>query len=124
VTAFSEQLSEFREILTVGSALIIEASGKIDNEAIRLTVHNFMELEECIGDIPSKYKILIKEASAIPGLQSILQDATKGKCQVNLALPFENKTAIIKFPRPINLTPEMKEQLWALPAVEVMEEAS
>ena len=124
VTAFSEQLSEFRDILVVGNAVVIYANGKVESEVPRLTLGNVKILDDFISDIPSKYKILIKKQSAIDNLQNILKDATRGICEVSFQIPFETKIVSIKFPQKIRLNSEIKEKLERVEDIEILQEAS
>lgn len=68
VVLFSEQLSRFKSILNPGATVILDVTGKIDGEGVRLTVNSISSLGEKLSTISS---LLTLEASDVHAAKEI-----------------------------------------------------
>jgi len=84
VTAFSEALTEARELLEPGNALIIRCAVQFEGEAARFTAQRFELLDRAAASAYLGIKVVIDSPDPLPLIKPILAGAGSGKSRVEI----------------------------------------
>ncbi|CAI9119793.1 DNA polymerase III subunit alpha [Brytella acorum] len=84
VTLFSEVLSRSRELLVAGRAVLVNADLKLEGEALRITAHDVVDLEDASAKEESEMCIWVEHAQAASNLKTVLGDVQSGRGRVIL----------------------------------------
>lgn len=117
VGVFSEQLNQFRDLLVPGTMLKIDASGRLDNESIRLTARFISPLTQALGGILVPLSIKINDHAAIPKVREILESAGRGSSVVRIMVKAVDEWVTLKLPQNYNVNLGVKEKIIQIPGV-------
>jgi len=84
VTVFSETLSASRDLLEVGTALILSAEARMEGETLRLTANRIDALDEAAARGLSAIRVRVDDPSATAALAGMLADKKGGSGTVNV----------------------------------------
>ncbi|MDE8348850.1 MAG: DNA polymerase III subunit alpha [Acidocella sp.] len=123
VTLFSEVLGRSRELLTEGSALLVTADVKIENEALRITAQDITSLDAAAAKAGAGLRIWLDRTEALPHIKSLLEREGKGRGKVALVpkLGVERSLDVV-LPGLFNVSPRLAQALKMIPGVEMVED--
>jgi len=106
VTVFSELLSQFRDVLEPGTALLVTVSAQFSDEAVRLTCQGIESLEKAAdGGTLTLHLSTEEQAHALCGL---LKAAPSGKTNIILKVNFDKCVATLTLPCSYVLSPDLR----------------
>ena len=79
VTVFSELLSSSRELLRLGTNLLLDVEGRSDGESPRLTAQSIRRLEDLASQTVAGLRIAVDEEDPISRLSGLLDLGKKRK---------------------------------------------
>jgi DNA polymerase-3 subunit alpha len=123
VTFFSEVLSRSRDILTVGSSVLVTADLKLEGEALRITAQDVMALDKAAADAGAGMRVWLRQTDAVAPLRALLSREASGKGRVILIPRIESEQSVeIALPGGFNVTPRLAQALKMVQGVERVEE--
>jgi DNA polymerase-3 subunit alpha len=112
VTVFSEVLSAARDILEVGSSLLIKASIQFEGEGMRMTAHSVSGLAEATAGTSPGLKIRLGTPEPLSRIKEALASQGKGRGRVKLVCPLEAGDEVeVALPGGFAVSPSL---LWAV----------
>ncbi|WP_415236747.1 DNA polymerase III subunit alpha [Sneathiella sp.] len=119
VTMFEEVLFQCREILEVGSSLVINVLGNVDNEQPRLTAQGVQRLETVAAQTGDGVKIFIDDDGPLKQVSDILQNGGVGRGRVAFILTLEgdSKEVELDLAKTYNISPEIRQAIKYVPGV-------
>jgi DNA polymerase-3 subunit alpha len=123
VTLFSEVLGRSRELLVEGTALLVSADVKIENEALRMTAQEISLLDDAAARAGAGLKIWLDRTEALPHIRALLDREGKGRGRVILV----PKTGVernvdVVLPGQFNVSPKLAQAIKMVPGVELVED--
>ncbi len=82
VTFFSEVLSRCRDMLEEGSAVLVTAEARLENDALRLTASDCERLDAAAAGAGQGMRIFVDAATALPDIRALLEREGRGKGSV------------------------------------------
>ncbi len=123
VTFFSEILLRSRELLSEGSALLVTADVKIENEALRITAQDVTLLDEAASKAGASLRIWLDRTEALPHIRALLEREGKGRGRVTLVPKMGlERTIDIILPGAFNISPKLAQAMKMVPGVEMVED--
>ncbi|MBY0431680.1 MAG: DNA polymerase III subunit alpha, partial [Rhodospirillales bacterium] len=122
VTIFSEVLALAREMLEVGTPLLIHCDARIDDEQLRLTGHIIERLEEVAARTAAGLRIVIQDPLPIKPLSDILGKEQRGRGRVILVPRIGSREVEIALGRTFALSPATLSAVRSLPGVVEVQE--
>jgi DNA polymerase-3 subunit alpha len=118
LTVFSELLSQCRELLEVGQALLVEAAVQRDDDQVRLTAQRLHRLDERASLATSGLTIFVSDSIVVPSLKSVIERERDGGGRVNLVVPLDDGgEARIALKQRYTVSPAMRAALKAVPGI-------
>ncbi len=109
VTIFSELLSQHRDLLEAGKALLITVSVQFSEEALRFTCQDIESLEKATdGGITH---LTIHSKDQISTLLQLLNQAAPGKTRIHVKLKVQDCFSIFALKKAYTLTPDSRASL-------------
>jgi DNA polymerase-3 subunit alpha len=123
VTFFSEILLRSRELLSEGTALLVTADVKIENEALRITAQDVTLLDEAASKAGASLRIWLDRTEALPHIRALLEREGKGRGRVTLVpkMGLERNIDVI-LPHTFNISPKLAQAMKMVPGVEMVED--
>ncbi|MDR3521496.1 MAG: DNA polymerase III subunit alpha [Acidocella sp.] len=123
VTLFAEVLNRSREILSEGTALLVTADVKIENEALRITAQDIGLLDEAASKAGAGLRIWLDRTEALPHIKALLDREGKGRGKIALVpkLGVERSLDVV-LPGLFNVSPRLAQALKMVPGVELVED--
>jgi DNA polymerase III subunit alpha len=123
VTCFSEVLGRAREILAHGSNVLVSVELKVDGEAIRVTAHDIVPLDQAAATVDASVRIWLRETEAVPHIRDLLARQGAGKGRVILVPRIGTERSVeIALPGGYRVTPRLAQALTIVPGVERVDE--
>ena len=127
VTLFSEVLNGARELLKVGSAVLMGVELKLEGEAVRVTATDCRGLDQAAGEAGAGMRIWLDRTDAVPHIWTLLAREAKGVPvkggQVTLVPRIDEAQAVeIILPGRFQVGPRLAQALKVVPGVERVEE--
>jgi DNA polymerase-3 subunit alpha len=123
VTFFSEVLSRSRDILAIGSSVLVTADLKLEGEALRITAQDVMALDKAAAGAGAGMRVWLRQTDAVVRLRDLLTREANGKGRVILIPRIESEQSVeIALPGGFNVTPRLAQALKMVPGVERVEE--
>jgi DNA polymerase-3 subunit alpha len=98
VTMFSEVLATCRDLLEVGTAVLVTAEGKLEGDAPRLTASAVEPLDRAAASAALGLRIFIeKPETAVPTLQSLLNPKRGGRGLVSIVVSTADGSNEVEF---------------------------
>ena len=126
-TAFSEILSENRDLLTPGNSMIIDCGVSFDTDTPRLTIQRLESIEKVAQDVanaPDELHIIIDNLDPLGPLSDVLgrehnanERHKKGDVLITAKLRDRNEEVDIRLDRPYPLSHDISLALRSLPGV-------
>ena len=117
----AELLSASHALLAEGTALLIQADGKRDENGVRLIARKLAALRDSGIDLGAeRVTITLHSLDVLPQLQALLKPATKKGAVVTIEVPLKEGRVKIGLPGSYDLAPEALGALQSLPALEAV----
>ena len=123
VTCFSEMLNRARDLLVIGTNLLVTAELKTEGEAVRVTALDVTPLEKAAAAAGASIRVWLRETAAVPHIRDLLGREAGGRGRVTLVPSIDSEQDVeIDLPGGYNVTPGLAQALKALPGVDQVEE--
>jgi DNA polymerase-3 subunit alpha len=123
VTLFSEVLNRTRELLAEGTALLVTADVKMENEALRITAQDISLLDEAASKAGASLRIWLDRTEALPHIRAFLEREGKGRGRVTLVPKMGMDRDIdVTLPGAFNVSPRLSQALRTIQGVELVED--
>ncbi len=120
VTCFSETLGRCRHLLDGGKPLLATVSVERAGEGsdLRLTAHDFEDLDEALAKTAAGLKIFVQEPSPVEQLKEVLERDRRGRGRVTMVLTLEEEREVeIDLPGGYALSPSCRQSIKSLPGL-------
>jgi DNA polymerase-3 subunit alpha len=123
VTLFAEVLTRTRDLLTNGANVLVTADLRQDGEALRITAHDVVALDEAAAGAGSAMRIWLHETATVAHIRDLLGREGRGKGRVILVPKLGTTQSVeIALPGGFNVTPRLAQALKVVPGVDQVEE--
>jgi DNA polymerase III subunit alpha len=123
VTLFAEVLSRARDLLAIGSNVLVTADLRQDGEALRVTAQDVVALDQAAASAGAAMRIWLRETAVVPHIRDLLGREGGGKGRVILVPRLGASQSVeIALPGGFNVTPRLAQAMKVLPGVEQVEE--
>ncbi|MCW8084840.1 DNA polymerase III subunit alpha [Sabulicella glaciei] len=123
VTFFSEVLNRCRDMLEEGSAVLVTADARIENDALRLTAADCEKLDKAAAGAGQGMRVFVEAATALPDIKALLEREGRGKGRVSIVPRLgPGQEVEVALPGGWNVGPRMMQALKVLPGVAQVEE--
>jgi DNA polymerase-3 subunit alpha len=123
VTAFSEILGRTRDLVEIGTNVLVTADLQLQGELLRITAQDITSLDQAAAATGAAIRIWLRETAAVPHIRDLLTRERGGKGRVVLVPTVDpNRNVEIALPGGFHVTPRLAEALTLLPGVERVEE--
>jgi DNA polymerase-3 subunit alpha len=122
VTMFSETLARAREFLVEGTALLVTAEIKIENEQLRITAFDVELLDSAAAKAGASLRIFFDQVDSLSHIKSLLEREGKGRGRITLVPktgPERNLDVIL--PGGFNVSNKLAQAMKLVPGVELVE---
>lgn len=109
VTVFSELLSQYRNMLEPGTALLVTVSAQFSDETLRLTSQAFEGLEKAAEG--SILTFSLNSEDQVRTFIQLLEKVPPGKAQIVVKVRTENSIATLALKKTYTLTPDLRASL-------------
>jgi DNA polymerase-3 subunit alpha len=109
VTVFSELLSQYRELLEPGTALLITVSAQRMEENLRLTCQGIETLEKATDG--GSMTLTLQSEEQVKDFIRLLDKASSGKTRIAVKVKTADSFAVLALPSSYNLTPDLRASL-------------
>jgi DNA polymerase-3 subunit alpha len=118
VTLFSEVLSSARPLLEEGTAVLVTAEARLENEALRLTANGFESLERAAQDVGQGIRLWLENTAAVEHIRALLTREGKGKGRVVLvARTGQGQEVELALPGSFAVSPKLMQAMKVVPGV-------
>ncbi len=123
VTCFSEVLNRHRELLSEGTALLVTADLKLENESLRITAQDIMLLDEAAAKAGASLRVWLDSTAAVSHIRALLEREGKGRGRVTLKplLGLEQDLDVV-LPGGFNVSPRLSQEMKQIAGVELVED--
>jgi DNA polymerase-3 subunit alpha len=122
VTLFSEVLNRCRELLAEGTALLVTADVKLENESLRITAQEIQLLDEAAAKAGAGLRVWLDRTEALPHIRTLLDREGKGRGQITLVPNLGLNSIEMLLPGRFNVSPRLAQAMKAVPGVELVED--
>src|SRR5690625_1564888 len=122
VTCFADTLGRCRHLLEGGKPLLATVMVERASEGgdLRLTAHNFEDLDEALAKTAAGLKIFVQESSPLDELRRILEKERRGRGRVTMVLALEDECQVeIDLRDGYALSPGSRQSIRSLPGLTV-----
>lgn len=109
VTVFSELLSQYRDMLEPGMALLISVSVQLTDDVMRLTCQGIESLEKAADG--GVLTLTVHSEDQISSLRNLLEKATPGKTKIVLKMRVQDSIVTLALPSFYGLSPDLRMSL-------------
>jgi DNA polymerase-3 subunit alpha len=122
VTLFSEVLSRARPLLEEGTAVLVAAEARLENEALRLTANDLEPLERAAQDVGQGIRLWLENTAAVEHIRALLTREGKGKGRVVLvARTGQGQEVEMALPGSFAVSPKLMQAMKVVPGVAEVE---
>ncbi len=123
VTFFSEVLSRCRDMLEEGSAVLVTADARLENDALRLTASDCEKLDKAAAGAGQGMRIFVDAATALPDIRALLEREGRGKGSVAIVPQIgPGQEVELALPERWNVGPRLMQAMKVLKGVTQVEE--
>ncbi len=123
VTFFSEVLSRCRDMLEEGSAVLVTADARLENDALRLTASDCEALDKAAAGAGQGMRIFVDAATALPDIRALLEREGRGKGSVAIVPQIgPGQEVEVALPERWNVGPRLMQAMKVLKGVTQVEE--
>ncbi len=118
VVMFSEVLAAAREMLEPGTALLIVAEARIEDDALRITAQQVQALDAAAARAETSLKVYVDAVAPIESLRGIMEREQRGRGHIVLIVPLaEGREAEVTLPGRYAMAPPTRAAIKAIPGV-------
>ena len=117
VTIFSDQYSLIRDKLEPGTLMFMRLTGDKDEESLRLTVQDIVELDQKIAAQTLSIEVTVDKVTAIAALKEMLATLQQGSQSVRLKIPMDRQVVVMNLPQRVHLNPETLQNMARIPGI-------
>ena len=118
VVMFSETLAAARELLEPGTALLIVAEARLEDDALRLTAQQVRALDAAAAGAETGLKVYVDAVAPIASLRGIMEREGRGRGHIVLIVPLaEGREAEVTLPGRFAITPPTRAAIKAIPGI-------
>lgn len=120
VTCFSETLGRCRSLLEGGKPLLVTVmvERSSDGGDLRLTAHDFEDLEEALAKTAAGIRVFLQEAEPVTQLKQLLERERRGRGRVTIVLALEHDREVeIDLPGGYALSSSGRQSIKSLPGL-------
>ncbi len=121
VMIFSELLSSRRDMLQSGSAVLVSADARMDNDQVKLTGQSIEDLDKALSNTAAGLRVVMRDAEAVKPLHEMIA-GLKGKGRITLSLELEQHEVEMALPGGFNVPPSVRQKMADLPGIALVEE--
>ena len=123
VTVFSEVLGRARDLLAIGSNILVSAELQMQAEVLRITAHDVTALDQAAAGIGASIRVWLEATEAVPHIRDLLGRESGGKGRVVLVPSLGHTQSVeIALAGGFHVTPRLAEALKVVPGVRRVEE--
>ncbi|HET6182573.1 MAG TPA: DNA polymerase III subunit alpha [Acetobacteraceae bacterium] len=123
VTLFSEVLGRSRELIAVGTNVLVTADLQYQGETLRITAQELAPLDQAAAGAGAGIRIWLEATEAVPHIRALLGEPGGGKGRVVLVPRLDHAQAVeIVLPGRFNVTPRLAQTLLGVRGVVRVEE--
>ena len=123
VTLFSEVLGRARDLLAVGSNVLVSAELQMQADVLRITAHDVTTLDQAAAGIGASIRVWLEATEAVPHIRDLLGRESGGKGRVVLVPSLGHTQSVeIALAGGFHVTPRLAEALKTVPGVRRVEE--
>ena len=108
VMFFSEQLAQFQDVLELGRAVFIEATGRMDENRLRLTAVTTQDLEQKLANQTRQLDVSVTSVEKLARMKELLNTAGRGGCEVFLSVSHNGKKVRLRLRQKYKISPQIK----------------
>jgi DNA polymerase-3 subunit alpha len=118
VVMFSETLAAARELLELGTALLIVAEARLEDDAPRITAQQVQALDAAAAGADTSLKVYVDAVAPIASLRGIMERERRGRGHIVLIVPLaEGREAEVTLPGRFAITPPTRAAIKAIPGI-------
>lgn len=121
VTFFSELYTQYRTHLEPGSVFYLRITGKIEEDALRLTVQDAQLLEDKLKDAWPTLTLRIEAAGVFSRIHDILKPLSQGRTEIRLRLKTQPYPSILLLGGKVQMSQDICDRLSMIPGVSLDE---
>ena len=123
-TLFSEILSRCRDMIAIGTPLLVTADLKSEGDALRITASDVVRLDDAAAQAGSGLRIWLDRTEAVPHIRTLLGREGKGRGRVTLIPRLGPREEVeVTLPGGWQISSKLAQAMKTLPGVERVEEA-
>jgi DNA polymerase III subunit alpha len=123
VTVFSEVLARSRDLLSVGSNVLVTVDLVYQADTLRITAMDITALDQAAASTGAGMKVWLRQTEAVPHIRDLLGREGRGKGRVVLVPQLDGEQSVeIALPGGFNVTPRLAQALKVVPGVERVED--
>ncbi|MEN8236876.1 MAG: DNA polymerase III subunit alpha [Pseudomonadota bacterium] len=107
IVFFSDQLSQYRDVLQPGQAVYIQASARRDEDRLRLSGISAQNLDEKLASQSGSLQLQVETPDVIELVSTTLKDVAKGPCEISLHVACGDRKAVVKLKDRYRLSPQV-----------------
>jgi DNA polymerase-3 subunit alpha len=124
VTLFSEVLSACREMLEVGTPVVVDVEGRLEGESARLTAQRIRAVDDFVGRASRTMTIRLDQGANVDSVKMALSDAGSGQGRVVIEFPLSTGGRVdLSLPGRYAVNPMLEEALTTTKGVSSVEVA-
>jgi DNA polymerase III subunit alpha len=121
---FQEGLSQLRDVLEPGTAVLLTVLASAEGEEIRVRIQGAERLDKVAENLPSSLRILVKDEAPVPVIAERLQSGGDGEVLLVLCLDGGRREVEVRLPGRYRTSAHTASTLKAVPGVISVERAS
>jgi DNA polymerase III subunit alpha len=125
IVLFSEVLAASRALLDDHQPLLIEASARVDGDAVKFSASRLELLDRAAAGASAEFRVHLADTEALPRLESFLSQAKTGRGRILLVLDRGPRRVEVALAQGYALSPGLRTAIEAMSGVaEVIDEAN
>ncbi len=123
ITVFSEVLHRARDLLTAGSAVLVQADLRQDGEVLRITAQEIEPLDRAAARAAAGIRVWLENTAAVTHIRALLEREGAGRGRVVLVPKLApGQEVALALPGGFNVTPKLAQAMKVLPGVDDVQE--
>ena len=122
-TLFAEKLNQYRDLLEVGSLVLLSVSASLDGDEVRVRIQHAEPLEKLATRQSGNMKVFLREEAPLPSVLARLKDKGDGEVSFIAMLDGGRREVEVKLPGRFKTTPQVAGAIRSVPGVVAVEMA-
>jgi DNA polymerase-3 subunit alpha len=120
VTLFSEVLARARDLVVTGTAVLVTADLRMEDETLRITASDCIALDEAVANSGTEMRVWLAGTESVSHIRVLLaREGGSGRGKVILVPRLDARQSVeIALPGGFNVTPHLAQALKVIPGVE------